>query len=236
MVNERLCIIVAVHKQHAELERMLEWIESIDFISRKICFYFCDSGHNEKLLSINCQNKSNLDFVSQADSGIYDAWNYAINAVECKYVAFLGVTDRVDSCFEFSIKNDSDLVAYDFLRKYDSSLSRVTVPKQLFRKFPYSLKFCFSSAIFRREFLKANPFKADFKIIGDLAWAWENRELLKASVVNELFCVFDMGGVSNETKMHLNRLKEYKKVSPHFRWTPHYLAYSILSTFRMLIR
>lgn len=215
---------------------MLKWLETFDQHSAGLEFHFSDSGWNRQILEEFVGRHETTTFFSGPDEGIYDAWNKSLLRIQNEFVAFLGVTDRVHPGFRFEPHDGYDLVAYNFTKVFATHSEPYQIGDTLTSRFPFRMRFCFSSATFRREALLQRPFDATFKIIGDLNWLWKNGPELRMIHGKGIFCEFEMGGVSNGLVSQIPRLKEYFRISDSWVYKAGSgVPYALLSTSKIMV-
>lgn len=89
-------IIVATYNAAATLPYCLESIKSQSWTSHEVLII--DGGSTDKTPEIIKQNETFLSFwISEKDSGIYDAWNKGILKARGEWIVFLGADDRIAS-------------------------------------------------------------------------------------------------------------------------------------------
>jgi glycosyltransferase involved in cell wall biosynthesis len=90
--NPKISIVIAVLNGSATVKRCLESIESQTYQNREIII--CDGGSTDETLEIIAAfSKPEYRLLHGPDSGIYDAWNKALDVVSGDWICFLGCDD-----------------------------------------------------------------------------------------------------------------------------------------------
>jgi glycosyltransferase involved in cell wall biosynthesis len=140
--------------------------------------------------------------VSEADAGIYDAWNKALVHCRGRYVAFIGADDR--------LAGGSIRTLVDICRSEDAHvvagfnvLTRRAVPVRLLGE-PFDTKRLHSRMLIahvmsahRLDWLRsAGGFDASFRSSGDYELLLRQRHTLRVRVINEVLAYMEDGGAS----------------------------------------
>ena len=178
-----------------------------------------DGGSNDGSKELIKSRKEQLKYwISEPDSGIYNAMNKGIIKSSGKYLLFLNSGDHLkdDDILE-KIKDrieNQDLIYFD-LEMYDDN-------KRILRKYPDHLTFSFflkdslphpATFIKRELLLQEGLYDESYKIISD--WKFFIDAVCKNNCsytyVNECLTEFNLYGISSTEKMRMEMYRERKK-------------------------
>ena len=161
---------------------------------------------------------------SSPDDGVYDAWLKVIPSVRAPWILFLGAGDTL--AYPETIQTVVAQLKQCPDDKY-FALGQVTilsaereplhsVPNnigQMSAVLPHYNPIYHAGVFTRSEFLKANPFDASFKILGDYDFFcrhWENG--VKAWQIHCLIAEAPLGGLSNSSKFRAYHDVEIRRI------------------------
>jgi len=169
-----------------------------------------DGNSNDKTIAIvksfeDKFTKKGISYkwISENDTGIYDAFNKGINLSKGKWISFLGSDDIYkDNAIELYYKNIVELK-----REVDFIHSEVKVGERKIIKGEWSWK------IFKRDmniahvgafhhkkyFEKYGLFDTSYRIVGDYELLLRARSNLKALKINEVTAIMGDEGISNKS-------------------------------------
>lgn len=164
----------------------------------------------------------NLVYIHQGDTGIYDAWNQALDHVLGQWVFFLGADDRfisdvdLDALMDCLSHSDKPLVCVPVLFVFGQERALLkTVPKQFNYRLGCANPFYHQGVFHDARALKKIKFDPWFRICGDFnamvqlcMGKRENVLILDAMPIVEMH----WGGVSSLAKNNFRRLKERARV------------------------
>lgn len=141
-------------------------------------------------------------WVSEKDSGIYNAMNKGVKVVNGEYVQFLNSGDWLASATilnEIFLNNNSEDVIYGDINCYkDSRFGPIRkYPRHLSVDFMLVYSICHNSCFVKCDHLMNNPFDENLRIVSD--WKFFMLEILKnASFKHVDKCVifYDVSGIS----------------------------------------
>ncbi len=146
-------------------------------------------------------------WISESDTGIYNAWNKGLNLVSSPWVAFLGSDDYYT---QGALKKYSEMLSKDGIQNYDFIYSEVDQIDDL-KKTVREIKGEWSWKVFIRHmniahvgafhnmcyFEKYGRFEESFKIAGDYELLLRAKENLNVKKINFVSAKMRIGGVSN---------------------------------------
>lgn len=96
--SPQVSVIIGVKNGAATLQRCLDSIAAQDFASREtIVVDSASTDGTRELLESNARAGKVTDYVSEPDSGLYEAWNKGVRRSRGEWVCFLGCDDAFHS-------------------------------------------------------------------------------------------------------------------------------------------
>lgn len=210
----KLSIITINYNNGIGLEQTIKSV--INQTSKEFEYIIIDGASNDGSVDIIKQYESKINYwVSEPDSGIYNAMNKGIKAAKGEYCQFLNSGDCLvkEDVTEKMLKNipDTSIIIGNMLKSFPNG--KLIVDKGLGNEKPTFLTFYkgtlnHSPAYIRRNlFNKYGYYDESLKIVSD--WKWY---LITVGLNNETLVyknidvsIFDMGGVSNQEKLLLKK-------------------------------
>jgi glycosyltransferase involved in cell wall biosynthesis len=194
----KLTIITVVFNDAASLMRTIDSIREQDF--KDFQYIIIDGGSKDGTLEIIHTNSDLIDmYISEPDSGIYDAMNKGLKFAQGEYVHYLNAGDLIlnNAYQEILLRPDIKKfdVLYGDLLIQGSELKYISRPlKTIFYEMPI-----FHPAVFiKSEILRQFSFNINYKIAGDYDL------ILRLYLANKRFkyvpvyiSTFNLKGVSN---------------------------------------
>ena len=143
-------------------------------------------------------------WVSEPDSGIYNAMNKGIKQANGEYLLFLNGDDYlIDNSVLQRISHhleDKDLIYFDIYYGHNNNLKMATYPDKLSFYFFYTGTICHQAVFFKKGlFTKFGLYDEQLKIVSD--WKFIMLSIVKYHAsykhVSDVFCVFDNRGISS---------------------------------------
>lgn len=185
--------------------------------------------------------KSNKRFISERDSGIYDAFNKGITFSKGQFICFLNSGDTYSSnnCIQLILDHINYEIVW-FCNKHikTDKLIRVTwVPKWAVRYFKIMPPH--QSTVFPRKFFNSSLYDKSFRVSGDFDLFLKNINFyLMGSMVNFNLVNQNVGGISNNGLA--SRLKSNKEalqsLSINSNFSYLYLFFKLLYKVFLLFR
>jgi len=174
-------------------------------------FLVIDGGSNDSTLQII---KNNLDiisyYVSERDTGIYNAWNKGVMASTGDWIMFLGADDELlPSCLvdysKFIEEHNKSAMEYISAKVIFESISGRKIKEVgelwCWKKFRKYMNVAHVASLHSRDlFQKHGPFDETFKIVGDYELMLRSQDKLKAAFMNNTVAIMRDGGVSNNPR------------------------------------
>lgn len=163
-----ISVITVTYNAEQYLERTIQSVRGQDYDA--IEYIVIDGASNDGTIDIIRQYADDIDFwVSEADEGIYDAMNKAIDVASGEWINFMNAGDTfadVDtiSMFVERIDEDADLICGNMWRNKEG----LTLRKPLGLEYVYDAMFVWHQALFTRTgLMKEMKFDKRLKVAGD---------------------------------------------------------------------
>ncbi|KQC34146.1 family 2 glycosyl transferase [Nonlabens sp. YIK11] len=216
----QVSIITVNYNDKIGLERTIKSVQ--EQTSSDYEHIIIDGNSNDGSKDIITEHQNNFSYwISEPDTGIYEAMNKGIDVSNGKYLLFLNSGDAlfkpdVLKTVEINLKNNFDIVFGDlwvyridktgFKHSYAQDVS-TTVLKRIGLGHP-------STFIKTKIFQKYGKYRTDLKIVSD--WEFFIKVILREKVscfkIDEIISVFYEGGISSSPDFSDLHLEERKKV------------------------
>lgn len=205
-----------------------------------------DGASSDSTLDVILENKKFIDYwISETDTGIYDAWNKGLKLARGKWIMFLGAGDLIveESYLKIisSLKRDVDVYEnIDFisgkniLYKNNKNIRTIGGPWNwsMLRKY---MSIAHPGALHRSSlFTKYGMFDTNFKIAGDYEFLLRIGSKLNALYLTDILVRMEYGGASNSSKVFIENLMAKKK--NHINHILFDLAYSLYEICKYIFR
>lgn len=201
----KITVITATYNAERYLE---ESINSVyDQYYPNLEYIIIDGGSKDKTVDIIKQNSSKIThWISEPDSGIYDAWNKGVNKSSGDWVMFLGSDDlllpnALDAYAKFiiTLSNDVEYVSSK-IRMTDEILNPIRV-KGWRWEWPRFLRVMTvahpGSLHSRKLFEEHGKFDIGYKIVGDYEFLLRPGAQLKTAYLDTITVIMREGGASD---------------------------------------
>ena len=196
-----LSIITVNLDDKSGLSRTVESIKNQNF--QDFEFIIIDGGSKDESLEVIKENESLIDYwVSEKDSGIYNAMNKGINKASGKYILFLNSGDYLLSKDALSIdfKTITQDIVYGHLTHNNNNVLNTSAYKDnIDLGFFFVSTLPHGSTFIKRElFLNYGLYKTDYIIVSDWIFFLERIVIDSCSTLNlnKAVSVFTLGGIS----------------------------------------
>lgn len=172
----KLSIITVCYNDRDGLTRTIASLKNQDFLEREresIQFIIIDGGSQDGSLEVIKQNEDFIDYwVSEPDSGIYNAMNKGIAIAQGEYTIFMNSGDlfydgKVLSRF-FASNPTADLISGDWVgykhgkkNIYWCAPQKLDLPWLIHQSLPHT------STFIRTSLLNSYPYREDYRIVSD---------------------------------------------------------------------
>lgn len=225
-----ITIITSTFNAGKTLQRCLDSVKSQDYYN--IEHIIIDGNSTDDTVSIIKKDyfspTSKIKYwKSEPDSGIYDAWNKALQKVQGDWVLFLGADDFLFSTDVISksvillekLKTDTIKLVYGRAKREDESdfiLGKWEDVKDLYRKgysiFPHAATFHHSSL-----FKIYGNFDETYKIGGDTEYLYRYIMENDAKFINQYITCFSIGGVSTSAVLKRKKVEETFRIRNKYK-------------------
>ncbi len=210
MSKPLLSIITATYNSEKTLERTLKSVLNQNFTAFE--YIIVDGASKDNTLAIIKQyellfKEKNITYkwISEPDTGIYNAWNKGLKLVEGTWVSFLGSDDiYLDNALKKFAQAAKENPKVDFIHAKvklvdgDKVVYKIT-QKWTWKKFKKEMKIAHVGAFHNANFFnKYGVYDESFKITGDYELLLRAKEKLKTIYIPEYTAYMEVGGVSND--------------------------------------
>lgn len=219
-----ITIVTSTYNSGRTLQRLLDSIASQEYESYE--HIIIDGASSDDTLNIIRNNIDNISYwVSEKDTGVYDAWNKATLHIKGEWVIYLGSDDYFyDSAVLTKVANKlykvypQYTIVYGKLFKVDvnqKALAELGEPwETICKERDPLMKFPPHPATFhhRSLFEKINYFDTNYKYAADLKFVGTALKERKPLFIDEYICCFSIGGLTNSNINLLEKWKESNKL------------------------
>jgi glycosyltransferase involved in cell wall biosynthesis len=188
---------------------LLKTINSIKSLNSSLFEYIIiDGGSTDNSIDLINKNLENINYyISEVDSGIYNAMNKGIKYANGKYLIFLNSGDILinqDLILDnFPINLDYDFIIFDLYFSYTTFSKRLIHPKVITIDFLLNKTIAHPSTFIKRDlFFRYGFYDERLKIVSD--WSFFLKIFLRNNpfyvVYNVPIAIFDTNGVSSLKK------------------------------------
>ena len=190
--------IIVVTRNNAEgLGRTLQSIRQLNYGQKETIVI--DGASNDNTMDVLAANKDLVTrFVSEKDTGIYNAMNKGIGYVTGDYVVFMNAGDCFAGSNVLSMVNDSD---GDIILGGESYGGKVRMVKPQMSLYDIlSMGINHQAVYYRREVLQRYGFDESYRLIADLKSVVDPlvKEKITVTCVPEILAVCEGGGLSQQ--------------------------------------
>lgn len=220
-----LTIITVNLDDKSGLSRTVESIKNQNF--QDFEFIIIDGGSKDESLEVIKENETLINYwVSEKDSGIYNAMNKGINKASGKYILFLNSGDYLLSKDALSIdfKTITQDIVYGHLTHNNNNVLNTSAYKDnIDLGFFFESTLPHGSTFIKRElFLNYGLYKTDYIIVSDWIFFLERIVIDSCSTLNlnKAVSVFTVGGIStrpeNKDLVKQERVRYLNTIMPSF--------------------
>lgn len=197
--NPHISIITVTYNCAESIEETILSVISQSY--KNIEYLIIDGGSTDKTIEIIKKYENRISsWISEKDSGIYDAMNKGILRANGEWINFMNSGDKFynsDTIFEISKNtNNRDVIYGDTILLMKNDLKYLKSKK--FKAIKYGMPFCHQSVFVRSEYLKSRPFKLEYKLASDYnfffqLWQSSNLNYLQLNIP---IAIYDNNGAS----------------------------------------
>jgi len=217
-----ISVITAVYNGAQYIEQTIQSVLSQSFNNFE--YVVVDGGSTDGTIEIIKKFEDRIDYwFSEADSGIYDAWNKGLSAARGEWISFLGsddayyeraleayarfIADNVGKDFEY-ISSRVDLVTSEM-----EQIQVIGTPWQ-WETFRKRMKVAHVGSLHHRNLYdRYGLYDTNFKITGDYELLLRPREALRAGFIDVVTAMMRNGGASHNVVRAYTEAKQAKHQS-----------------------
>ncbi len=216
----KFSIVVATYNSEKYLGRMLSSVLCQTYPNYEIVVQ--DGGSTDGTLALLGEYAQKVDWRSEPDSGIYDAWNKALDRVTGDWAIFLGADDcligasLLARCAHYMRDlSDEILFAYGALAEGKDGVAQTIYNRPLYevyRIFADNMGLPFPATFTRVPHLKKHKFDASYAIAGDFAFAAKHFTPYNIVRLPLYVSYMETGGISTNPKAKCTLFDERGRV------------------------
>jgi glycosyltransferase involved in cell wall biosynthesis len=215
---------------------LTECIESIKNQTYKnLEFIVIDGGSTDETVDIIKKNETNIAYwVSEKDSGIYQAWNKGIKQATGDWVLFLGADDQLlpdalESYINFINANPD--IKYDYVSskvkrvRLDGSIEGVVGLPWRWDQFKYKMTTAHPGSFHSKQlFAKFGHYNEDYKIVSDYEMLLRPGKTLNAGFMDQITVIMSTGTPLLKINATLEVLSMFRKMD-HLNKSDYHVHY-----------
>lgn len=203
MDNSPLVSIITSTLNAGELLRQtIHAVRSLNY--KNFEYIVIDGGSTDSTIEIAEQSRDVITtFISEPDTGIYDAWNKGVGLAKGRYISFLGAGDGYLENGLLNLVNraianpDADIVSSKILFVRNGKPFRVMGSEWSWDKFRHSMTIAHAGTLHSIAlFDKYGTFDTSFKIAGDYEYLLRAGKNLRTAYLDEVTTTMSWGGLS----------------------------------------
>jgi glycosyltransferase involved in cell wall biosynthesis len=225
-MKNKLDIIIALKNNSKELALTLESIRAQSVINEiNIIVVDCNSIDDPKSIVDAYANCFSISFLSEYDTGIYNAWNKAIRLSQSSWVTFFGAGDiftdnALLKMLDYADNNPSmQIISSKTKNFYNNKRARVSGKPFKYSEFSTYFSINHSGLMYKREvFNRFGNFNENYKSSSDYEFLLRSSPYLKFGFLDFVVSEYSYGGISSSSYLPLIETykirKKYRTVSP----------------------
>jgi len=209
MHNPKVSIIISVLNGAKTIDNCLNSIISQSYERYEIIVI--DGGSTDGTLDYLAKYRSHIYYyVSEPDSGIYNAWNKALKIASGDWVSFLGADDEfAESNTLARLASRAHFPTFNYIsgqaHLVDDSANVIRVIGKAFfsNDLRNGMKFLHPGSLHHNSLFKLNGFfDESYKIAGDFDFFLRAKNFISADYIPIIIVRMGSGGISNNNKTH----------------------------------
>ncbi|MDR2695871.1 MAG: glycosyltransferase [Deltaproteobacteria bacterium] len=177
---------------------------------------------DQTLACIEAHASDTIHLASAPDSGVYDAWNRALERARGEWLLFLGADDRLFSPHVLARSarhlrgcGPGILFAQGALAlgRHGKNLECLNRSKcEIFRHFISGMPLLVPAAFFRRRLFAARSFDASYAVAGDFAFTAQVLAPENLALLPFVVAYMEAGGLSSSPRHRLRLMEERRRI------------------------
>ncbi len=229
-----ISVVTVVYNGKENLEQTIKSVLNQTY--RNVEFIVIDGGSTDGTLDIIKKYTDQIDYwVSEPDSGIYDAMNKGASLCTGDYVAFLNAddwynADTIQSVVSALAETDA---AYIFgnVDIYDKGVFEFTLKERL-KEYKIKMPFGHPSLFVLKKYLLTNPFDTQYKVVADYNFVLGLiKQNLPHHYIDKSLVNFRAGGISSTSNYDKEKFHIYRSHFGLLRGTRNYFHLKSLPIF-----
>jgi glycosyltransferase involved in cell wall biosynthesis len=223
MSSPLITIIMATFNSQKYLQQAIDSVKNQSY--QKIEFIIIDGGSVDNTVEIIKKNQANISYwISEKDTGIYNAWNKGLRVAKGDWVSFLGSDDYLweNNVIEIAAKHLERLeldfkIVYSKIMFLNQGFSKPLLMGKPWEEVKYNfpaMNVLPHPCVLHHKslFSEYGLFDDTFKILGDYEFMLRFLDKVKKIQIPDLIFVgMRYGGVSSNPKFALKSLKESRR-------------------------
>ena len=186
-----------------------------------------DGGSKDYTRKIILNNKGSIAYwISERDSGIYDAWNKGLTQARGEWIVFLGADDQLlpDALQNYvDFINNNSKLDFDYISSRvkrilpNGTVEGIVGKPWIWKEFKFRMTVAHPGSFHSRKlFEKYGNYNTNFKIVSDYEILLRPKSELKAGYINKITVLMSTGGkfdAFNATKEVISMFKTSNHLS-----------------------
>jgi glycosyltransferase involved in cell wall biosynthesis len=218
----QISIIIATNNSEKYIRRCLNSI--LDQKGASVELIIVDNKSTDKTVEL-VKNSCNLVdiFISENDSGIYDAWNKGLKVASGDWIMFMGSDDvLLHDAIDYYLSLDLRKGQYDYIAPVIDMVSEQGNLVKKFGKdfkwleFKEAMNLAHVGALHNRKLFKdVGNYNTEFKVCGDYELLLRKGMNLKVRFIDRIVAKMQLGGISQtRAALYESRRARHMHVSP----------------------
>ena len=202
-MRKKISIITSTFNAESSFQRLIDSMRVAK--RRNIQWVIVDGKSTDDTCNIAKKASDVIDiFISESDTGIYQAWNKGLRLVDGDYIGFIGADDYIaENYFDEALKAIDDvhnLIGFkiELVGRRRSKILHDFEWKKPWN-FPVDIALHHQGTLHSKHLFGEQNFNESFKIIGDREFLTRKYEILvpKIHITRDPLIFFSMGGTSS---------------------------------------
>ncbi len=217
-MNPLLSIITATYNSENTLDKTIKSVLHQDYTNFE--YIIVDGKSKDNTLDIIMKYESlfkekniSYSWISEDDTGIYNAWNKGLKLANGDWIAYLGSDDiythnALDKYINAILQNKNADLIHSKVKIFDNTdFIREINKRWNWRQFKKSMNIAHAGAFHNVNYFKKHgAFDENYKIAGDYEMLLRSKHELKTIFIDEFTVIMQEGGISG--KLFLRAFKE----------------------------